>query len=93
MTDQATNADQPATPVKKKAPLWQRLLPWVITIACFAYLYNRIASRTPEGHTVVSYLAEVFSSVNWVAWLALMIPYSVFYLLIDTGILWRVVNW
>lgn len=93
MSDEASSTQPPDGAAKKKAPLWQRLLPWVITIACFAYLYNRIASRTPEGQTVIGYLAEVFSSVNWVAWLALMIPYSVFYLLIDTAILWRVVNW
>ncbi len=78
---------------KPPAPLWQRVLPWLTTVACFAYLYNRIASRTPADQTVLGYLAEVFSSVNWIAWLALMIPYSVFYLIIDTGILWRVINW
>ncbi len=92
-TDQAEVDSTTSSAPRKKAPLWQRLLPWLITIACFAYLYNRIASRTPEGHTVISYLSEVFSSVNWIAWLGLMIPYSVFYLLIDTGVLWRVVNW
>ncbi len=78
---------------KRKAPLWQRLLPWLITIACFAYLYNRIASQTPEGQTVLGYLGEIFASVNWIAWLALMVPYSVAYLLIDTAVLWRVIRW
>jgi hypothetical protein len=78
---------------KRKAPLWQRLLPWLITIVCFAYLYNRIAGQTPEGETVVGYLAGIFASVNWIAWLALMIPYSLLYLLIDTAVLWRVIRW
>ena len=35
-TEQTTE-DQTAAPVRPKAPLWQRLLPWVITILCFAY--------------------------------------------------------
>jgi len=78
---------------RRKAPLWQRILPWLITIACFAYLYNRIAGQTPEGETVMGYLAGIFASVNWVAWLALMIPYSFLYLLIDTAVLWRVIRW
>ena len=78
---------------KKKAPLWQRLLPWVITIVCFAYLYNRIASQTPEGETVLSHLGNIFAEVDWVVWLAIMIPYSFLYLLIDTAVLWRVIRW
>ena len=72
---------------------WQHVLPWAITIACFGYLYSRIAARVPEGSTVLGYLADVFSAVNWIAWLGVMVPYSVLYLLIDTAILWRVVKW
>ena len=87
-----TAASAPAAG-KRPTPLWQKLLPWVITVVCFAYLYNRIGAQTPEGQSVPGYLAEVFSSVNWVAWLALMIPYSFIYLLIDTAVLWRVINW
>ncbi|MFV2090752.1 MAG: hypothetical protein ACC642_08850, partial [Pseudomonadales bacterium] len=78
---------------KRKPPLWQRLLPWVITVACFAYLYNRIAAHTPAGATVIGHLESIFTSVNWVAWLAIMVPYSIMYLLIDTAVLWRVVGW
>jgi hypothetical protein len=84
-------ATQP-TP-RRRAPLWQRLLPWLITIVCFAYLYNRIAGQTPEGESVIGYLAGIFASVNWIAWLGLMIPYSLLYLLIDTAVLWRVIRW
>ena len=72
---------------------WHHLLPWLITVLCFSYLYSRIAARTPEGQSVPAYLGDVFGSVNWVAWLALMIPYSLFYLMIDTGVLWRAINW
>lgn len=78
---------------RRPAPLWQRALPWLITIVCFAYLYNRISGQTPEGETVISYLANIFASVNWLAWLGIMIPYSVLYLFIDTAVLWRVIGW
>lgn len=94
-----SEAEQPTTGVpasgggRTKAPLWQRLLPWLITILCFAYLYTRIAGQTPEGETVPGYLGGIFASVNWVAWLALMVPYSVAYLLIDTAVLWRAIRW
>ena len=27
----------------RKAKLWQQLLPWGITLACFAYLYGRMS--------------------------------------------------
>ena len=28
-------------------PLWQRLLPWVITLACLAFLYTRLDGAAP----------------------------------------------
>lgn len=75
-------------------PLWQRVLPWLITAACFAYLYGKLAGAAGrEGETVASYLVDVFASVPWGRWLALMAPYSFFFFLIDSLVLWRVVNW
>ena len=38
-------------------------------------------------------LAGIFANVSWPQWLALMVPYCVFFFLIDTLILWRVINW
>lgn len=73
----------------------QKLLPWVITVVCFGYLYTRLgAAATREGATgVPSYLAAIFADVPWGSWLILMVSYSFAYLLIDTAVLWRVVNW
>ena len=72
----------------------QQLLLWAIALACFAYLYYRIAgAATREGLTVASYLAQVFSEVSWGGWLALMIPYSIFFFLIDSAVVWRVITW
>ena len=35
----------------------------------------------------------MFANVSWGRWLALMIPYSVFFFLIDSLVVWRVINW
>ena len=32
--------DQPAAQQTSRRPLWQHLLPWLITIACFAFLLS-----------------------------------------------------
>ena len=81
---------------KARGALWKRLAPWAITIVCFGYLYIRIgeaAQRHDPPLSVPAYLSGIFASVDWVHWLALMVPYSFLYLLIDTTVLWRVVNW
>src|SRR5579863_2026857 len=79
---------------KKSARPWQKLLPWLITLACFGYLYeilNRAAAK--EGSSLAAYLAHSFESVSWGRWLALMIPYSICYLIFDSAVVWQVVNW
>ena len=79
---------------RKPARVWQRLLPWLITIACFAYIFStlhRAAAR--EGTSLGAYLAKSFESVSWTRWLALMIPYSICYLIFDSAVVWQVVNW
>ncbi len=91
MTAESSTEPAPEAPPTKRA-LWQKLLPWVITIACFAWMYRKIAIRAGE-EGAAAYLAGIFASVDWVAWLMLMVPYSIFYLIIDTLVLWRVVNW
>jgi hypothetical protein len=79
---------------RRKAPLWQHLLPWLITIVCFGYLYTRLSGAAArEGLDLFSYLSGVFSRVSWLHWLALMVPYSAFFFLIDSLVVWRVVSW
>jgi len=86
------NATQGAD--RPKAPLWQRTLPWLITVACFSYLYSRVnAQAAREGQTAVEFLLAVFANVSWGRWLALMIPYSAFFFLIDSLVVWRIINW
>lgn len=87
---------EPEGASKPRLALWKRLVPWAITIVCFGFLYFRIegaAQRNDPPLSVLAYLSQIFASVDWVHWLALMVPYSFLYLLIDTTVLWRVVNW
>lgn len=70
-----------------------RVLPWGISAACFAYLYTRLARAAGPERSVADYLLEVFGTVSWSRWLLLMVAYSGFYLLVDTLVLWRVINW
>jgi hypothetical protein len=78
---------------KPRGGILRHAIPWSITIACFAYLYLRIGRGAPPGKSVPAYLADIFAGVDWLAWLALMVPYSLLYLFVDTAVLWRVVNW
>ena len=74
----------------------QRILPWAITIACFAYLYFQIdaqASRQDPPQSAIPFLIGVFTDVSWTRWLALMIPYSFFFFLVDSAVVWRIINW
>ena len=87
-------AGQPAQDNKPSAPLWKRALPWLITLGCFAFLYTRIAGpAAAQGMSVMGYLVSVFADVSWLHWLALMVPYSIAFFLIDSLIVWRVINW
>ncbi len=88
-----SQGDPVSVPVRK-LPLWQRLLPWLITAACFFYLYNLLERAAAEqGSGLLSYLSGIFGGVSWWRWLGLMVPYSLFFFVIDSLVLWRVINW
>ena len=73
---------------------WQRLLPWLVTLACFLYLYSRLErAAAAEGHRLAPYLAGVFERISWGHWLMLMIPYCLLFLLVDSVVVWRVIGW
>ena len=85
---QATSSELPSI------SLWKKTLPWLITAGCFFYLYARLqGAATREGLDLVAYLAGIFGRVNWAVWLSLMVPYSLFFFLIDSLVVWRVINW
>ena len=81
------------SPTPRRRPLWLHALPWLVTGACFAWLYRSIGAKVGPERSPLGYLAEVFAGVDWASWLALMLPYSVLFLLVDTLVLWRAVNW
>jgi hypothetical protein len=73
---------------------WQQALPWAITVVCFAYLYSRLSGAAArEGTDLAGYLGAIFARVSWSRWLLLMVPYSAFFFLVDSLIVWRVVSW
>ncbi|MGE0393173.1 MAG: hypothetical protein AB7I25_11630 [Vicinamibacterales bacterium] len=83
-----------AASARPSAPLWQKLLPFAITAVCLVILYSRLeGAAARQGMGLVPYLAEIFARVSWFRWLGLMIPYCILFFLIDTLVLWKVVNW
>ena len=94
MNESIPAASIPATAAPRKAKLWQRLLPFLITAGCFAYLYERLSrGASAEGSRLLPYLLKSFENVNWLSWLAMMIPYCFLYLLLDSVVVWSVINW
>lgn len=94
MNESIPAASIPAAASAKKAKPWQRLLPYVITLACFGYLYNRLAhAAAAEGSGLLPYLLKSFENVSWSRWLAMMIPYCFLYLVFDSLVVWSVINW
>jgi len=83
------------TPAGSSGATWlRRGLPWLLTLVCFGYLYWKIQGQAARaGETPLHFIAGVFRGVSWTQWLALMVPYSAFFLLIDSLVLWRVINW
>jgi len=87
-------APPPAPSPGRRRPLWQHAAPWLVTAACFAYLYTRLErAAAARGQALVPYLAGIFQDVDWVRWLALMAPYCLVFLLVDTLVAWRVITW
>jgi hypothetical protein len=94
MNESIPAASIPAAAAARKAKPWQRLLPFLITAACFAYLYERLSrGAAAEGSRLLPYLLKSFENVSWPRWLAMMIPYCFLYLLLDSVVVWSVINW
>ncbi len=69
-------------------------MPWLITAACFVYLYTRLArAAAAEGRPLLPYLAAIFEHVSWSRWLLLMVPYCACFFLVDTLVVWRAITW
>lgn len=91
---QAPAGTSASPPAPRRRWWWLRLLPWLITAGCFVYLYGRLdRAAAAQGQWLVPYLAAIFEHVSWSRWLALMIPYCAFFVLIDSLVVWRVIGW
>ncbi len=78
----------------KKQGLPGRVIFLGITTACFVYLYFRLNNAAArENLSLVDYMVQVFSNVDWGPWLVLMMGYSLFYFLIDTLVVTKALNW
>ncbi len=89
----STEPEIQVQPPSGSRPIWQRALPWLIAAVCFAYLYGKLAGAAArENEPLIAYLVGIFAQVSWGHWLLLMIPYSIFFFLIDPLVVWRVVN-
>ena len=87
----STESPPPGRPTGGRAGRAAFLL---LSLACFAYLYVRLnGAAAREGLTLVDYMTRVFSGVDWVSWIVLMMAYSGFYFLIDTLVVTRALNW
>ena len=87
-----TKDNQAVTP--KKSNRIGRFLLLLIAVACFTYLYYRLnGAALREGLSLVEYMLQVFTAVNWIPWLLMMTAYCLFYFSIDTLIVTRALNW
>ncbi|MEX0965513.1 MAG: hypothetical protein WDZ52_15915 [Pseudohongiellaceae bacterium] len=85
--------DQVTPRTKKPNPIG-RVIFLILTAACFAYLYYRLnGAAAREDLGLVEYMTQVFSTVDWIPWLVLMVGYSLFYFAIDTLVVTKALNW
>lgn len=92
--NETTDVETEVAPGKKKPNPIGRVVFLIITALCFAYLYYRLnGAAAREGLSLVAYMTQVFSTVDWIPWLALMIGYSLFYFAVDTLVVTKALNW
>ena len=89
---QQSEADELGAPRKPGA--LPRIVFLGITVLCFVYLYNRLnGAADREDLTLVEYMSQVFTTVDWIPWLVLMMAYSFLYFSIDTLVVTRALSW
>ena len=67
---------------------------WGLTAVCFYLVWGKIDDAAArENQAAFQYLLVFFGQANWLLWLAVMIPYSVFFFLVDAHVTWRVIRW
>ena len=78
MSEHKNGLDQPA-PRSGKGWIFKAAT-WAVTLFCFYLVYTRTeATAARESLTVAEYLLRFFSEADWMVWLMVMIPYSLFF--------------
>lgn len=86
-------------PVAKSQPsryqgILVKLTVWLIAAGCFYLVYRGIDKKAAEEQqSAWVYLANFFAEVNWGWYILLMLCYSMFFVLVDSHALWRVMRW
>ena len=79
---------------KKTGKLVFSVCTWLLTAGCFYLVWGKITTAAVlEDQEVIEYLLTFFGQANWVLWLGIMVPYSVFFFIVDTHATWRVIRW
>ena len=79
---------------KKTGKLVFSVCTWLLTAGCFYLVWGKInTAAVLEDQEVIEYLLTFFGQANWVLWLGIMVPYSVFFFIVDTHATWRVIRW
>ena len=80
--------------LKKNRALFFKAITWILAIFCFYLAYSKIqVSAESKQISVLEFLSSFFGNVDWVNWLLIMIPYSMFFFLVDTHAAWRAIKW
>ena len=79
---------------KKTGKLVFSVCTWFLTAGCFYLVWGKInTAAVLEDQEVIEYLLTFFGQANWVLWLGIMVPYSVFFFIVATHATWRVIRW
>ena len=71
-----------------------RLVTWLLALGCFYLVYLRTeAAAQRVDLTAAEYLIQFIGNADWSLWLALMIPYSIFFFVVDSHATWRAIRW
>ena len=71
-----------------------RVVTWLLAFGCFYLVYGRlVAAAARVDLSPQEYLVAFFTGADWVLWLSLMIPYSIFFFLVDSNATWRTIRW
>ena len=65
---------------KKYQVLIFKAVTWGVAVFCFYLAYSKIlASAESREISVLEFVTSFFANVDWIYWLLIMVPYSIFF--------------